>query len=193
MALAPLSDAAGGQAIDDVDFFMCVGCGACIQECEDEDGGPKKHVFMGSAPTGKAVYYYLDNKAVLLKEGEDVPKDAKWGTMPIYNDPRVHTKCVRCNAEDQWRTNCVARSVIKRKEPPPRSFSETEADVTLTIESSILCPYCGVHPKKGIFIDRKNNEDLERRMTCRDCKNSWGNEACPDDSNIGEYELFGES
>lgn len=193
MALVPLSDPAAGQAVDDIDFFMCTGCGACIQECEDDEGGPKKHVFMGSTPASKAVYYYQDNKAVLLKEGEKVPEDAKWGTMSVYDDPCVHTKCVRCSAMDKWRSNCVARSVIKRKEPPAPSFEETNADVTLAIEFNILCPYCGVYPKKGIFIDRKNNEDLERRMTCRDCKHSWGNEMCCDDSKVDEDVLFGEA
>ena len=59
-----------------------------------------------------------DNKAVLLKEGETVPDDAKWGTMLVYDDPCVHTKCVRCGAKEKWSSNCVARSVIKRKEPP---------------------------------------------------------------------------
>lgn len=192
-----LSTPNGRAPVESLDYFMCEECGACIQECENENGGPKRTVFFGEAATQKATYYYERDtakvgKAVLLVEGEDVPEGAKWGKMDVYDKPpRVYSKCLRCDDTKPWKSNCVMRSYMKpRKEKPP-SFSETNADVTLTVDSAILCPFCGLCPDEGVFIDRMNNVDLERRYTCRSCYNSWGNEMY-DGREVNEDDLFGE-
>lgn len=201
MALAAVSNA----PVEAREYFMCDACGSCIQECENEHGGPKRTVFFGGAPSGKATYYYEKrseeageeankkaNKAVLLGKGETVPEGCKWGEMNVYDErPRVYSKCVLCDDRKPWPTNCVMRSYMKPRKEEPRSFAETNADVTLTVDDAILCPFCGICPAEGVFIDRMNNVDLERRYTCRACCGSWGNEMY-DDREVTEEDLFGD-